>query len=56
MIERIDIAKLMLMQENNLVAKFAGKELREIQFDGMFCVSLIHFNLFTKISKNCLQK
>ncbi|ESO97061.1 hypothetical protein LOTGIDRAFT_174667 [Lottia gigantea] len=33
LIERIDIAKLMLMQEHNLVGKYANKKLSEIQFD-----------------------
>lgn len=33
MIERIEISKLMLMQETNSVSKFAGKNLRDIQFE-----------------------
>lgn len=36
MIERIEISKLMLMQETNSVSKFAGKNLRDIQFEGKF--------------------
>ena len=34
LIERIDIAKLMLIQEKNVVGKFAGLKLSEINFDG----------------------
>ncbi|XP_060084182.1 uncharacterized protein LOC132563439 [Ylistrum balloti] len=33
LVERIDIAKLMLMQEHNLVGKYANKKLSEIQFE-----------------------
>ncbi|XP_078310283.1 uncharacterized protein LOC111116385 isoform X1 [Crassostrea virginica] len=33
MIERLDIAKLMLIQEHNIVGKFQNKKLSEIQFD-----------------------
>lgn len=36
MIERIEISKLMLMQETNSISKFAGKNLRDIQFEGKF--------------------
>jgi hypothetical protein len=34
MIERLDIAKLMLIQEFNVVGKYQNKKLSEIQFDG----------------------
>ena len=34
LVERLDIAKLMLMQEGNLVGKFAGKSLNDITFEG----------------------
>ena len=40
MIERIEISKLMLMQEMNRVAKFAGKNLKDIQFEGKFSQSV----------------
>ncbi|ESO84729.1 hypothetical protein LOTGIDRAFT_168393 [Lottia gigantea] len=33
LVERIDIAKLMIMQEHNLIATYANKKLSEIQFD-----------------------
>ncbi|XP_033757856.1 uncharacterized protein LOC117340214 [Pecten maximus] len=35
LIERIDIAKLMIMKEHNLVGKFSGKKLSEIQLDDL---------------------
>lgn len=34
LIERIDIAKLMLIQEHNLVSTYANKKLEEIQLEG----------------------
>ena len=34
LIERIEISKLMLIQENNLVRKYAGRKLSNIQFEG----------------------
>ena len=34
MIQRLDIAKLMLIQEHNIAGKFQKKKLSEIQFDG----------------------
>mgnify|MGYP003688147557 CR=1 FL=1 len=34
MIERLNIAKLVLIQEHNIVGKFQSKKLSEIQFDG----------------------
>jgi myosin-crossreactive antigen len=36
LIERLDIAKLMLLQEGNLQGKFHGKALKEINFEGNF--------------------
>ncbi|XP_063403047.1 centromere protein F-like [Mytilus trossulus] len=33
LIERLEIAKLMLMQENNMVGKFQGKTLKDITFE-----------------------
>ena len=36
LIERLDIAKLMLLQEGNLQGKFHGKALKEISFEGNF--------------------
>lgn len=35
-IERIEIAKLMLMQEHNLVGKFRNKDLSEVDFVGTY--------------------
>lgn len=34
LIERLDVAKLMLLQEKNMVGQFAGVELKDITFDG----------------------
>lgn len=34
LIERLDIAKLMLLQEGNLQGKFQGKPLNDITFEG----------------------
>ena len=34
LIERIDIAKVMVLQENNLISKCAGKKLSEINLEG----------------------
>lgn len=34
LIERLDIAKLMLIQEGNLHGKFHGKSLHDINFEG----------------------
>ena len=34
LIERLAIAKIMLLQEKNNVGKFSGKKLSEIQFQG----------------------
>ena len=34
LIERIKISKLMLIEENSLVGKFAGRKLSDIQFEG----------------------
>ena len=34
-IERVDISKLMLMQEFNLAGQYAGKKLDEIELTGM---------------------
>lgn len=36
LIERLDIAKIMLIQEKNAHGKFAGVRLNDIQFDGNF--------------------
>ena len=36
LIECIEMGKLMLLQEHNLVHRFAGKKFSEIQFDGMY--------------------
>ena len=35
LVERIDVSKIILLQEKNLVGKYAGKKLSEIQFSGM---------------------
>lgn len=35
LIERLEIAKLMLLQEKNNVARFAGMQLADISFEGM---------------------
>ena len=34
LIERLDIAKLMLLQEGNMQGKFQGKSLKDINFEG----------------------
>lgn len=34
LIERVKIAKLLLIQENNMAGQFAGQDLSEIQFEG----------------------
>lgn len=34
LIERVEIAKLLLIQENNMAGQFAGQDLSEIQFEG----------------------
>lgn len=34
LIERLEIAKLMIMQECNVVGKFHGKSLKDITFEG----------------------
>lgn len=36
LIERIDIAKLMLLQEHNLIGKYSNRKLSDVQFDGNF--------------------
>ena len=36
LIERLDIAKMMLMQEGNLQGKFKGKSLEDISFEGKY--------------------
>ena len=41
MIKRIDIAKLMLIQEKNMVGRFAGLKLNEINFEGWFPYILV---------------
>lgn len=38
LIERLEIAKLMLMQENNMVGKFQGKTLKDITFEGKYSI------------------
>ena len=35
-IERVDLAKLMLMQELNITGKYAGKKLSDIQLPGLY--------------------
>ncbi|XP_065940226.1 uncharacterized protein [Magallana gigas] len=45
MIERIEISKLMLMQETSSVSKFAGKNLRDIQFEGRAEFPDVHVNI-----------
>lgn len=42
LIERIDMAKLMLMQELNITANFAGKKLEDIQLPGIY-MFVAHF-------------
>jgi hypothetical protein len=42
LIERIDMAKLMLMQELNITAKYAGKKLEDIQLPGIY-MKVAHF-------------
>lgn len=34
LIERLDVAKLMLLQEGNMHGKFQGKSLKDITFEG----------------------
>lgn len=38
LIERLEIAKLMVMQECNVVGKFHGKSLKDITFEGKYLV------------------
>lgn len=45
LIERIDMAKLMLMQEYNITAKYAGRKLQDIQLPG------IHLNVTNVVTK-----
>lgn len=45
LIERIDIAKLMLIQDHNLVSRYANKKLEEIQFEGSKDMSVFDFEL-----------
>ena len=45
LIERVDLAKLMLIQEFNVTAKYAGQKLSDIQFTG---------KIFDKILNLCL--
>jgi hypothetical protein len=42
-IERVDMSKLMLLQEYNMSANFAGKSLAEIQFPGLYATNLKYF-------------
>lgn len=35
-LERVQIAKLLLIQDNNLVRKYHGKKLDDIQFEGIY--------------------
>ncbi|XP_021345084.1 uncharacterized protein LOC110445054, partial [Mizuhopecten yessoensis] len=44
MIERVDIAKLLLMMDNRLLGKFKGKRLEDIQLDGNK-IMLHYFNI-----------
>ena len=39
-IERVDIAKLMLMQEFNIAGKYAGKQLGDIDLSGKAVIKL----------------
>ena len=52
LIERIDISKMMLMQENNLIAKYAGKRLQDITLEGNVFVILDKISLTEKIWTN----
>lgn len=47
LIKKIDISKIMLIQEYNLMAKYAGKKLNDITLEGKVHVFL---------EKNCLIK
>lgn len=43
LIERLDIAKIMLLQEKNAVGRFAGVRLQDITFEGIItsCLNLV---------------
>lgn len=57
LIERVEIAKLLLIQENNMAGQFAGQDLSEIQFEGwlfsqeftsrglLFFLTLLHLQM-----------
>lgn len=48
-IERVDIAKLMLLQEFDIAGKYAGKKLGDIDMQGISCMYIhISFNIKTK--------
>lgn len=51
-IERLDIAKLMLIQEYNVVGKFQNRKLSEIQFDG----KKLMFKTISCLCRNTLLK
>ena len=53
MIERMEIAKLMLIQERNKVGRFAGRDLSKVTFDGMF---LFCFFVFVFVYKKFLSQ
>ena len=44
MIEKVEIAKLLLIQDKNLVSRFADKSLGEIQLEGKYNFTSVHLN------------
>jgi len=56
-IERVDIAKMMIIQENNLVGKYAGMKIGDIQLDGkifLLYASKLFKNLIEETVINCI--
>lgn len=49
-IERVDIAKLLMIQDMGLVGRFKGKKLEEIQFDGSYLEIFVKSLLLTMLA------
>lgn len=49
-IERVDIAKLLMIQDMGLVGRFKGKNLEEIQFDGSYLEIFVKSLLLTMLA------
>ena len=51
-IERIELGKLILLQDKNLISKFQSKGLENIQFEGKFKLFKQHFRCEKRFHRN----